>query len=310
MVGNGPLDRSFGSPAPFSLTPFYDDRMDQRVWRCRDHTLSLGERTLVMGIVNVTPDSFSDGAMFASVDDAVAHGARLVDEGADLVDVGGESTRPGSDPIEADEELLRVVPVIEGLVKARPRTALSVDTRKPEVASAALDAGASVVNDIAGGRNGALLEIVSRTGAGVVLMHMLGEPKTMQADPRYDDVVAEVHEFLRERIEAAVFAGIPEERVCIDPGIGFGKTVDHNLALLRAVPALRMLGAAVMVGASRKGFIGTLTGVDDPAARLEGSLAVAVLAAAHGADLVRVHDVAATVRALKVADAVVREPAP
>jgi dihydropteroate synthase len=310
MVGNGPLDRSFGSPAPFSLTPFYDDRMDQRVWRCRDHTLSLGERTLVMGIVNVTPDSFSDGAMFASVDDAVAHGARLVDEGADLVDVGGESTRPGSDPIEADEELLRVVPVIEGLVKARPGTALSVDTRKPEVASAALDAGASVVNDIAGGRNGALLEIVSRTGAGVVLMHMLGEPKTMQADPRYDDVVAEVHEFLRERIEAAVFAGIPEERVCIDPGIGFGKTVDHNLALLRAVPALRMLGAAVMVGASRKGFIGTLTGVDDPAARLEGSLAVAVLAAAHGADLVRVHDVAATVRALKVADAVVREPAP
>jgi dihydropteroate synthase len=282
--------------------------MSDRIWRCRDEVFVLGRRTLVMGIVNVTPDSFSDGAMFASADDAVAHGARLVDEGADLVDVGGESTRPGSDPIEADEELLRVVPVIEGLVKARPGAPLSVDTRKPEVASAALDAGASVVNDIAGGRNSALLETVSRTGAGVVLMHMLGEPKTMQDDPRYDDVVAEVHEFLRERIEAAVFAGIPEERICIDPGIGFGKTVDHNLALLRAVPALRMLGAAVMVGASRKGFIGTLTGVADPAARLEGSLAVAVLAAAHGADLVRVHDVEATVRALKVADAVVREP--
>jgi dihydropteroate synthase len=281
-----------------------------RIWTCRDARLPLGERTLVMGIVNVTPDSFSDGAVFADADDAVAHGTRLVDEGADLVDVGGESTRPGSDAIEADEELLRVVPVIEGLVKARPGTPLSVDTRKPEVASAALDAGASVVNDIAGGRNSALLETVSRTGAGVVLMHMLGEPKTMQDDPRYDDVVAEVHEFLRERIEAAVFAGIPEERICIDPGIGFGKTVDHNLALLRAVPALRMLGAAVMVGASRKGFIGTLTGVEDPAARLEGSLAVAVLAAAHGADLVRVHDVEATVRALKVADAVVREPAP
>ncbi len=282
--------------------------MTDRVWRCRDRAFALGERTLVMGIVNVTPDSFSDGAMFASTEDAVAHGARLVDEGADLVDVGGESTRPGSDPIEVDEELLRVVPVIEGLVKARPDTPLSVDTRKPEVASAALHAGASVVNDIAGGRNSALLETVSRSGAGVVLMHMLGEPKTMQDDPRYDDVVAEVHEFLRERIEAAVFAGIPEERICIDPGIGFGKTVDHNLALLRAVPALRMLGAAVMVGASRKGFIGTLTGVEDPAARLEGSLAVAVLAAAHGADLVRVHDVGATVRALKVADAIVREP--
>ena len=282
--------------------------MSDRIWRCRDEVLVLGRRTLVMGIVNVTPDSFSDGAMFASADDAVAYGARLVDEGADLLDVGGESTRPGSDPIEADEELLRVVPVIEGLVKARPGTALSIDTRKPEVASAALDAGASVVNDIAGGRNSALLETVSRRGAGVVLMHMLGEPKTMQDDPRYDDVVAEVHEFLRERIEAAVFAGIPEERICIDPGIGFGKTADHNLALLRAVPALRLLGAAVMVGASRKGFIGTLTGVEDPAARLEGSLAVAVLAAAHGADLVRVHDVEATVRALKVADAVVREP--
>jgi dihydropteroate synthase len=305
-VGHGPVDRSFARAV--SPTPFYDGRMDQRVWRCGNHALSLGERTLVMGIVNVTPDSFSDGAMFASADDAVAHGARLVDEGADLLDVGGESTRPGSDPIEADEELLRVVPVVEGLVKARPGTPLSVDTRKPEVAGAALDAGASVVNDIAGGRNSALLETVSRTGAGVVLMHMLGEPKTMQDDPRYDDVVAEVHEFLRERIEAAVFAGIPEERICIDPGIGFGKTVDHNLALLRAVPALRMLGAAVMVGASRKGFIGTLTGVEDPAARLEGSLAVAVLAAAHGADLVRVHDVEATVRALKVADAVVREP--
>jgi len=284
--------------------------MDERVWRCRDEVFALGHRTLVMGIVNVTPDSFSDGAMFASAEDAVAHGARLVDEGADLVDVGGESTRPGSDPVEVEEELRRVVPVIEGLVKARPGTPLSVDTRKPEIAVAALDAGACVVNDITGGRDAKLLEIVAHTGAGIVLMHMLGEPKTMQDDPRYDDVVAEVHEFLRERIEAAVFAGIREGRICIDPGIGFGKTVDHNLALLRAVPALRLLGAAVMVGASRKGFIGTLTGVDDPASRLEGSLAVAVLAAAHGADLVRVHDVQATVRALKVADAIIRDPAP
>ncbi len=263
-----------------------------------------------MGIVNVTPDSFSDGAMFASAEDAVAHGARLVDEGADLVDVGGESTRPGSDPVDVDEELRRVVPVIEGIAKARPGTPVSVDTRKPEVAMVALDAGACVVNDVTAGRDRRLLETVSRTGAGLVLMHMLGEPKTMQDDPRYDDVVAEVHEFLRERIEAAVFAGIREGRICIDPGIGFGKTVDHNLALLRAVPALRLLGAAVMVGASRKGFIGTLTGVDDPASRLEGSLAVAVLAAAHGADLVRVHDVQATVRALKVADAIIRDPAP
>jgi dihydropteroate synthase len=212
--------------------------------------------------------------------------------------------------VEVDEELRRVIPVIEGLAKARPGTPISVDTRRPEVAVAALDVGACAVNDITAGRDAKLLEIVARTGAGLVLMHMLGEPKTMQDDPRYDDVVAEVNEFLRERIEAAVFVGIPEERVCIDPGIGFGKTLGHNLALLRAVPTLRMLGAAVMVGASRKGFIGTLTGVEDPSARLEGSLAVAVLASAHGADLVRVHDVEATVRALKVADAVVREPAP
>jgi dihydropteroate synthase len=282
--------------------------MTDRVWRCRDRALKLGERTLVMGIVNVTPDSFSDGGMFAGVDEAVRYGARLVDEGADLLDVGGESTRPGADAVAVDEELRRVIPVSEGLAKVFPQTAVSVDTRKPEVARAALGAGACMVNDITAGRAPGMLDVVATEGAGIVLMHMLGEPRTMQEDPRYDDVVAVVHGFLRERIEAAVFAGIPEERVCIDPGIGFGKNVDHNLALVRSVPALRLLGAAVMVGASRKRFIGVLTGVDEPTDRLEGSLAVAVLAAAYGADLVRVHDVAATLRALKVADAVVREP--
>jgi len=282
------------------------ERMTGRVWRCGDRAVPLGERTLVVGVVNVTPDSFSDGGLFAGVDEAVEHGARLVDDGADLVDVGGESTRPGSDPVPVDEELRRVVPVIEGVVKSRPEVVVSVDTRKAEVARAALDVGAVVVNDVTGGIDPSLLEAVAEARAGVILMHMLGEPKTMQEDPRYTDVVAEVHEFLRERIESAVFSGIPEERICIDPGIGFGKSVEHNLALLRAVPALRLLGAAVMVGASRKRFIGSLTGVDDPADRLEGSLAVAVLAAAHGADLVRVHDVKETVRALKVADAVVR----
>jgi dihydropteroate synthase len=282
--------------------------MPDRGWRCRDRTLTLGERTLVMGIVNVTPDSFSDGGMFLGTDDAVRHGARLVDEGADVLDVGGESTRPGADPVDLEEELRRVIPVIEGLTKARPEVPVSVDTRKPEVARAALEAGVRIVNDVTAGRDGAMLEAVADTDAGIVLMHMLGEPQTMQDDPRYDDVAAEVNEFLRERIEAAVFAGIAEERVCVDPGIGFGKNVEHNLALLRSVSALRLLGAAVMVGASRKRFIGVLTGADDPADRLEGSLAAAVLAASLGADVVRVHDVAPTVRALRVADAIVREP--
>ena len=281
--------------------------MDDRVWRCRDRTLGLGERTLVMGIVNVTPDSFSDGGAFLTPDDAVRHGARLVDEGADVLDVGGESTRPGAAAVDADEELRRVIPVIEGLTEMQQTTPVSIDTRKPEVARAALEAGARIVNDTTAGRDPAMLETVEASGAGLVLMHMLGDPTTMQDDPRYDDVVAEVTEFLRERIEAAVFAGIPEERICIDPGIGFGKNVEHNLALLRAVPALRPLGAAVMIGASRKRFIGVLTGTEKPADRLEGSLAAAVVGASLGADIVRVHDVAATVRALQVADAVVRE---
>jgi dihydropteroate synthase len=282
--------------------------MGERVWRCRDQTMTLGERTIVMGIVNVTPDSFTDGGMYLTTDDAVRHGARLVDEGADVLDVGGESTRPGAEPVDVDEELRRVIPVIEGLTEMQQTTPISIDTRKPEVARAALEAGARIVNDVTAGRDGAMLEAVADTGAGIVLMHMLGEPQTMQDDPRYEDVVAEVHEFLRERIEAAVFAGIAEERVCVDPGIGFGKNVEHNLALLRSVSALRLLGAAVMVGASRKRFIGVLTGAEDPADRLEGSLAAAVLAASLGADVVRVHDVAPTVRALRVADAIVRKP--
>jgi dihydropteroate synthase len=281
--------------------------MADRIWRCRDRTLTLGDRTLVMGIVNVTPDSFSDGGLFLGADDAVRYGARLVDEGADVLDVGGESSRPGAEPVDVEEELRRVIPVIEGLAKAVPETPVSVDTTKPEVARAALDAGARIVNDVTAARDRAMFHAVGVSDAGIVLMHMLGDPRTMQDDPRYEDVVGEVHEYLRERIEAAVFAGIPEERVCVDPGIGFGKNVEHNLSLIRSIPALRTLGAAVLVGASRKRFIGTLTGTEEPSDRLEGSLAAAVLAASLGADVVRVHDVAATVRALKVADAVVRE---
>ncbi|HEX6844262.1 MAG TPA: dihydropteroate synthase [Actinomycetota bacterium] len=275
-------------------------------WRCRDATLELGGRTLVMGVVNVTPDSFSDGGLFVDAEEAVAHAARLVDEGAHLVDVGGESTRPGADPVPLGEELARILPVIQGLRSARPDAVISIDTRHASVAAAALEAGARVVNDVTAGADPELFDVVRDAGAGLVLMHMKGDPKTMQDDPRYEDVVGEVHGFLRERLEAALFAGISEPQLAIDPGIGFGKNTEHNLALLRALSRMADLDAALVVGASRKRFIGTLTGTDDPGDRLEGSIAAAVWAAVNGADVVRVHDVGATVRALAVTDAIAR----
>ncbi len=287
----------------------YDGRMSTRAWRCRDTTLELGARTLVMGVVNVTPDSFSDGGMFAEREVAVAHGARLIDEGAAIVDVGGESTRPGADQLPVDEELARVVPVIEGLRAARPGALISVDTRRSEVAKAGLATGAAIVNDVTAGHDPVMFDVVRDAGAGMVLMHMRGEPKTMQDDPRYDDVVEEVHEHLRERVEAAIFAGLSQEQLAVDPGIGFGKDLEHNLALLRAIPIFGDLDAAIVVGASRKRFLGALTGIDDPADRLEASLAVAVWCAVAGADVLRVHDVGETVRALRVADAIAREEA-
>ena len=262
-----------------------------------------------MGVLNVTPDSFSDGGLYADAAAAVAHGARMADDGADIVDVGGESTRPGAAPVAVDEELQRVLPVIEGLRASRPDLVVSIDTRHSRVAKEAVAAGASIVNDISGALDPAMVDVVKDAGTGLVLMHMQGDPRTMQVAPHYDDVVAEVHEFLRERVESAVFAGIASEYLCVDPGIGFGKDLEHNLALLRAVERFRDLDAAVMVGASRKRFIGALTEVEDPAARVEGSIAAAVLSVGHGADAVRVHDVAETVRALRVADAIVRDGA-
>jgi dihydropteroate synthase len=278
------------------------------VWRCRDRELPLDERTLVMGIVNVTPDSFSDGGMFEDADAAVAHGLRLLEEGADLLDVGGESTRPGSDPVGAEEESRRVLPVLEGLRRGAPEALLSVDTRSAVVAEGALAAGAALVNDISAGADPDMFGVVAASGAGMILMHMRGEPKTMQQDPRYDDVVAEVRGFLAERLEAAVAAGVGRDRLAIDPGIGFGKNLQHNLELLRSIGSFRELGVPVLVGVSRKRFIGELSGASDPADRLEGSVASAVWGATNGVDVVRVHDVAATVRALRVADAIARGP--
>jgi dihydropteroate synthase len=268
----------------------------------------LGERTLVMGVVNVTPDSFSDGGLFTDAERAVAHGAQLVDEGADIIDIGGESTRPGAEPVSLDEELRRVLPVIEGIHAARPAVAVSIDTRHANVAAEAVAAGAAIVNDISGGADPDMVRVAAQGTAGMVLMHMRGEPRSMQADPRYDDVVAEVHEYLRERVEAALFGGVDAEQLCVDPGIGFGKNLEHNLALLRALDRFHDLDAGLVIGVSRKRFIGTLTDADEPTDRLEGSLAAAVLASAAGADVIRAHDVRATVRALRVADAITRRP--
>jgi dihydropteroate synthase len=255
-----------------------------------------------MGIVNVTPDSFSDGGEYFEGAAAVAHGRELVAEGAGIVDVGGESTRPGSDPVPLEEELRRVLPVVAAL--AADGAFVSIDTRKAEVARRALAAGAAMVNDVTALRGDAdMAGVVADAGVPVCLMHMLGEPKTMQDDPRYDDVVAEVAAFLAGRVAAAVEAGIDERLVCIDPGIGFGKTVAHNLALLHAVPTLCEIGPPVLVGPSRKRFIGTITGRDDPHDRLGGSLAAVLGAFAGGASLFRVHDVGPTVDALRVATA-------
>lgn len=269
--------------------------------RCGDKTLDLS-RPVVMGVVNVTPDSFSDGGRFLASDAAVAHGVRLAAEGAALIDVGGESTRPGAEPVALEEELRRVVPVIERL-RAATRAIISVDTSKPEVMRAALAAGAGLVNDVYALRAPGALQAVAGSGCGLCLMHMQGEPRTMQAAPRYTDVVAEVRAFLAERVDACRAAGVEPQRIAVDPGFGFGKTLEHNLTLLRQLHALAAGGSPVVVGLSRKSMVGTLTG-RPPGERLNGSVALAVVAALAGARIIRAHDVAATVEALKVVAAV------
>ena len=260
---------------------------------------------LIMGVVNVTPDSFSDGGEFLDADTAVRHGLRLADEGAHILDVGGESTRPGAEPISPDEELSRVLPVIERLASEADGR-LSIDTTKVSVARSALGAGATIVNDVSALRfDPDMAGLVAETGAGCCLMHMLGEPRTMQADPRYDDVVSEVKAFLEERLAFAVSEGVDEERVWLDPGIGFGKTVEHNLELLRRLDEIVAIGRPVVVGTSRKSFLGKLAGGRDEGDRLPGTIATNVLALERGATVFRVHDVAPNVDALAVAAATV-----
>jgi dihydropteroate synthase len=261
-------------------------------------------RPRLMGIVNVTPDSFSDGGLFLDAERAVEHGRRLAAEGADMLDVGGESTRPGAEAVSAAEELARVLPVIEGLAGAEGRVPISIDTSKRQVAEAAIEAGAAIVNDVTALRaDPELAGLCARAGVEVCLMHMRGEPRTMQENPVYDDVVGDVKAFLAERIEFATSEGIARERIRVDPGIGFGKTVEHNLALLSRLGELRDLGRPILVGTSRKSFIAKLTGapVED---RLGGTIASSVLAYANGAEILRVHDVAPVREALEAAAAI------
>ena len=258
-----------------------------------------------MGVLNVTPDSFSDGGLFQDSEAAIRHGLALSSEGADWIDVGGESTRPGASPVPMEVELERVLPVVRAL--AGSGLAVSVDTRKPEVARQAVEAGARLVNDVGGLRDPAMREVCAATGAKVCIMHMQGEPSTMQHSPTYRDVVEEVAEYLSRQAELAVAAGVKEERIWVDPGIGFGKTTEHNLALLRGIPRLRALGFPVLIGVSRKAFLGRLLGGEDAplptSERGEASLAAQLYAVAQGADVIRCHDVRAMARAQRVWDA-------
>ena len=280
-------------------------RVGGPVWRIGDRAFDCSERTLVMGILNVTPDSFSDGGRFFTPVYATRHAVQMASDGADVIDVGGESTRPGSDPVSVSEEIDRVAPVISRILEEAPGVAVSVDTRKAEVAAAALEAGATIVNDVSGGADPAMFELARERDAALVLMHMRGEPKTMQEAPHYDDVVAEVHGYLRERVQAAVFAGIDPERLAIDPGIGFGKDLDHNLTLIHHVDALLDLGRPVLVGPSRKRFIGAILDLPEDQ-RDEGTAGAVVWMVTRGVHAVRVHDVKTTVRAVRVVDAIAR----
>ena len=274
------------------------------VWRAGPQALDCRARTLVMGILNVTPDSFSDGGQFFDPETAVSRGIEMVSDGADIIDVGGESTRPGSDPVSVDAELERVVPVIKRLA-AEVQVPISVDTRRHQVAEAAVDAGAAIVNDVTAGSDPEMFPLVRDRGVGMVLMHMKGEPKTMQQKPEYNDVVREVHDYLEARVQAAVDAEVSWEQLCVDPGLGFGKTTDHSLRLMRETDTFLDLGRPVLVGPSRKSFIGDALGTE-VTDRLEGTAGAVAYMVAKGAHIVRVHDVGEIARVVRVVDAILR----
>jgi dihydropteroate synthase len=276
--------------------------MGQRIWRIRDQALDVANDGLIMGVLNVTPDSFSDGGQFLDAPAAVAHGVEMARLGATIIDVGGESSRPGSDPISADEEMARILPVIRKLRSAMSAF-ISIDTRKAEVARAALDEGADMVNDITAGADPEMLPLIAERKAAIVLMHMKGEPKTMQDSPHYSDVVGEVANFFRQRYACALGYGVDPMAVAFDPGIGFGKTLEHNLALLRNLGQLRAENRPIVVGVSRKSFLRKITENSAPDPALVGTVALTALLRSRGADVLRVHDVAENMRALRLTNA-------
>jgi len=278
-------------------------------WKCRDREMMNGNLPLIMGILNVTPDSFSDGGKYVDTSLAVQHGLALERDGADIIDVGGESSRPGAENVSLDEELKRVIPVIQELA-GKVKCAISIDTTKAEVAKQAIDAGASIINDISAmTMDPEMINVARDTGAGIILMHMRGSPRTMQDNPVYTDVVKEVKNYLRDRIEHLRASGINIKSIAVDPGIGFGKTVDHNIALLANLKSLYQLGRPVIVGLSRKSFLGKLTG-KPVEARLAGSIAATTFCVMNGASVLRAHDAGETLDAVKVVSALVKQKDP
>ncbi|MHB8880800.1 MAG: dihydropteroate synthase [Thermodesulfovibrionales bacterium] len=272
--------------------------------------LDFTRRTYIMGIINTTPDSFSEGGADLEPSSAIEHALRMVDEGADILDIGGESSRPGSDPVTAEEEVRRTIPVIEALAK-KTAVPLSIDTCKAVVAQRALEAGASIINDISGLRSDpGMPKLVASAGVPVVIMHMKGTPKSMQVNPVYDALIPEILGYFRESLHLAARAGISEEMIILDPGIGFGKTFDHNLEIINKLDAFRPLGRPILIGPSRKAFIGKLLGNAPPAGRLEGTAAVVAASILHGAHIIRVHDVREMAKVARVTDAIKRERVP
>jgi dihydropteroate synthase len=280
--------------------------MRARVWKIGDRLFDLSRRGLIMGVLNVTPDSFSDGGNFFSADKAVEHGLKMAAEGADIIDVGGESTRPGAEAVPAEEELRRVIPVIRSLHE-RMSVPISVDTSKSQVARAAIDAGASMVNDVTGGRGDEqMLPLIAESRSAFIIMHMQGTPKTMQARPRYQDVVLEVAEFFRQQYARAIGSNIDPMAIAFDPGVGFGKTLEHNVELLAHLERLRAHDRPLVVGVSRKSFLGKMIGSPDMSDRLAPATALTALLRARGADVSRVHDIKENVSALRATESILR----
>jgi dihydropteroate synthase len=278
--------------------------MGERIWKIGDKSVDLSKSGMIMGVLNVTPDSFSDGGEFFATDAAIAGGIRMALEGADIIDVGGESTRPGSEPVSVKEELQRVVPVIKKLC-AEINISISIDTSKPEVASVALDAGASIINDVTAGRGDEkMLPLAAERTAAIVLMHMKGEPRTMQKNPHYEDVVTEVADFFRQQYGRALECGVDPMTIAFDPGIGFGKTLEHNLTLLKNLERLRVHDRPLVVGVSRKSFLGKLMNSSEMSTRAAPTIALTGILRVRGADILRVHDVKENVAALRAAEAV------